>query len=85
MRVLGAATLIIAAVSATSSASAQAYNPRYPVCLKVIEVFGSERIECAYTTLAQCAQTASGLAAQCVVNPFYADAGAPSRWRRRSY
>jgi len=52
-------------------ASAQTYDPSYPVCLKA---YGPEgcAITCAYTSLAQCALSASGGSAQCVVNPFRA-------------
>jgi hypothetical protein len=32
--------------------------------------------ECGYTSLAQCALSASGRAAQCVVNPYTANASA---------
>lgn len=74
MRVLALAIWTVATVSAIPSAHAQAYDPNYPVCLKVIENFGSERISCTYTSLAQCAATAAGRAAQCIVNPFYAGA-----------
>lgn len=74
MRVLASAILTVVMVSTMSSAHAQTYNPNYPVCLKIIENFGGERISCSYTSLAQCAQTASGLPAQCIVNPFYASA-----------
>ena len=41
--------------------------------------------ECNYTTLASCNATASGRAAQCVVNPYFANAGMdgpPVRYRR---
>ncbi len=48
--------MIVAAISAASSAHAQNYNPRYPVCMKVIENFGGERNECIYYSLPQCAQ-----------------------------
>jgi hypothetical protein len=72
MRVLALAIWTVATVSAIPSAHAQAYNPNYPVCLKIIENFGGERITCTYTSLAQCAETAAGLPAQCIVNPFYA-------------
>ena len=78
MRILALAILTVATISATSSACAQTYNPKYPVCLKVIQNFGGERYECAYTSLEQCAQTASGLAAQCLINPFYAGDTAPA-------
>ena len=74
MRILALAILTVAAVSSNSSAHAQTYNPRYPVCLKVIQNFGSEFIECAYTSIEQCAPSASGRAGQCIINPFYAGA-----------
>lgn len=70
MRILFMA-MIVAAISAASSARAQNYNPRYPVCMKVIENFGGERNECIYYSLPQCAQRASGLGATCILNPFY--------------
>ncbi|UPJ46301.1 DUF3551 domain-containing protein [Bradyrhizobium sp. 200] len=84
MRILALAILTIATVSATS-ARAQTYNPRYPICLKIIQNFGGERYECAYTSLAQCAETASGLAAQCLINPFYAGETASPEGRERRY
>jgi len=84
MRRLALAVLAISAVSITSSASAQTYNPRYPVCLKVIENFGSEYNECLYTSLEQCAPAALGRPAQCIINPFYASAAVP-RGRDRRY
>ena len=71
MRILALAVLTLATVSAASQADAQTYNPRYPVCLKVIQSFGGERIECAYTSIEQCNATALGLPAQCIENPYY--------------
>ena len=71
MRILALVVLTMAAVSATSPARAQTYNPRYPVCIKQIQTFGGERIECAYTSLEQCNATALGLPAQCIENPYY--------------
>jgi hypothetical protein len=71
MRVLVLAILTIATVSVTSSARAQTYNPRYPVCMKVIEMFGGERYECLFYSLEQCYQSTVGLGATCVTNPFY--------------
>lgn len=84
MRMLAVAILAISAVSVTSPARAQTYNPRYPVCLKLIENFGSEYNECLYTSLQQCAQSALGRPAQCIMNPFYASEAAP-RGRDRRY
>jgi uncharacterized protein DUF3551 len=85
MRILALAILTIATGSATSSSRAQTYNPRYPVCLKVIENFGGEHFECTYTSLEQCAQSASGRAAQCLINPYYAGATAQPGGRDRRY
>ncbi len=53
---------------------AQTYDPSYPVCLKVYSGSsggGGEYNDCTYTSLAQCAASASGRAATCLVNPFY--------------
>jgi hypothetical protein len=85
MRILALAVLAMATVAAMPPARAQTYDPNYPVCLKVIESFGGEHFECAYTSLAQCAQTALGLPAQCVVNPFYAGGPASPAVRDRRY
>jgi uncharacterized protein DUF3551 len=68
-RLLGA-ILTGGVVLAATSASAQAYDPRYPVCMTLTE-WGGSRIECSFTSIAQCKETASGRAAQCDANPFY--------------
>jgi hypothetical protein len=70
--------LAIPAITTAGPAPAQAgYD--YPVCLRV---YGDPTYdECRYTTIAQCAATASGRAAQCFVNPFLASA-APQGHRR---
>jgi hypothetical protein len=39
--------------------------------------------ECAYTSMPQCAASASGRSAQCVVNPYYAKPGARKKRVRR--
>jgi hypothetical protein len=83
MRILALAILTIGTVSAAPSARAQTYNPDYPVCLQVYSDMGGY-IECGYTSLAQCAQSASGRAAQCYINPYYGGAAAsPGRDDRR--
>jgi len=72
--------LAISAISAAGTAPAQAgYD--YPVCLRV---YGDPTYdECRYVTISQCAATASGRAAQCFVNPFFASAaGVPQGYRR---
>jgi uncharacterized protein DUF3551 len=71
-------------VLSAASASAQTYDPSYPVCLKVYSPGndgGGEYNECRYTSLAQCRATASGLAATCMVNPYFVG-GAEERARR---
>jgi hypothetical protein len=73
MRILALAILTIATASAPS-ARAQTYDPAYPVCLQTYGDKGNY-IQCAYTWLAQCNVSASGRAAQCVVNPSYANPG----------
>ena len=60
MRILALAILTVATVSAAAPARAQTYDPRYPVCLKVIVNFGGERYDCIYSSLEQCAQSAAG-------------------------
>ena len=82
MRVLALAILAIGTVAA-APAQAQAWDPNYPVCLQVFGLI--QYNECRYTSLAQCAISASGRAAQCVVNPFFANASdlRPARKRHR--
>jgi Protein of unknown function (DUF3551) len=84
MRLLALAIFAIAASSTAGPAAAQTYDPRYPVCLRV---YGPATYnECAYTSIAQCQATASGRAAECYPNAFYANAAiAPSGRRHRHY
>ena len=85
MRILLLAALAFGTVAAAGPASAQTYDPSSPVCL---HVYGPVTYyECTYTSLPQCAATASGRSAQCVINPYYAYARAytdpvPRRYRR---
>ena len=72
MRILALAILTIATASAAPSARAQTYDPAYPVCLQIYQGWNDYYYECAYTSLAQCNMSASGRAAQCMVNPYYA-------------
>ena len=84
MRILALAILTMATASAASSARAQTYDPKYPVCLQVYQGWNDYYFECGYTSLAQCNMSASGRAAQCIINPYYAGAKAsPGRRERR--
>ena len=79
MRSLALAILAIGAPS-TGPAAAQTYDPAYPVCL---HVYGrADYYECRYTSLPQCNASASGRAAQCVINPYFASAQVPADYRR---
>ena len=86
MRILALAALAIAAASVGAPAQAQTYGRHNPVCL---HVYGPiTYYECNYTSLAQCNASASGRAAQCVINPYAANAAydeAPVRRRSRGY
>jgi hypothetical protein len=75
MRFLILASVAAAASFATGPATAQTYDPSYPVCL---HVYGRiAYYECRYTSLAQCRLSASGRSAQCIINPYFAAARLP--------
>ncbi|UEM17093.1 DUF3551 domain-containing protein [Bradyrhizobium barranii subsp. barranii] len=74
MRSIRNAILLVAglpgvALLATAPARAQTYDPRYPVCIEIYTIDGSS-IDCSFTSIAQCAATASGQSAQCYANPY---------------
>jgi len=71
MRVLVCTILTIATVMVAAPARAQTYDPSYPVCLQTYAI-GGGYIDCSFTSLAQCAASASGRAAQCLNNPYFA-------------
>jgi hypothetical protein len=74
MRILALAVFSILAVliSAVTPVRAQAFDPEYQVCLQVFGPLSYN--DCRFTSLAQCAPSASGRAAQCIVNPYFANA-----------
>jgi Protein of unknown function (DUF3551) len=72
MRIPALTMLMIAMALTAAPARAQTYDPAYPVCLQVYQGFNDYYFECAYTSLPQCNASASGRAAQCIVNPYYA-------------
>ena len=75
MRILALAILAVGTVAAGGPAAAQTYAPGYPVCL---HVYGpATYYDCRYTSLGQCNVSASGRAAQCVTNPYFASAEEP--------
>jgi Protein of unknown function (DUF3551) len=70
MRMLRSIILVGAAILAVAPATAQRYDPRYPVCFEG-KLGGSMIIDCSYTSLDQCRMTASGLSATCYANPYW--------------
>jgi hypothetical protein len=72
MRILALVILAFGMAWGTGHATAQTYDPAYPVCLQIYQGWNDYYFECAYTSLAQCNMSASGRAAQCIVNPYYA-------------
>lgn len=84
MRSLTSAIVVVGTLLALASASAQTYDPRYPVCMHVYGELEGERMDCDFTSLAECAASASGRPATCLINPYYAYARAkPTRPYRR--
>jgi hypothetical protein len=67
-----ALTIFTAMPPLVAPAQAQTYDPKYPVCLQVYDDMVHYYFDCSFTSMAQCAATASGRYAQCVVNPYYA-------------
>ncbi|MGX9426514.1 MULTISPECIES: DUF3551 domain-containing protein [Bradyrhizobium] len=84
MRPVARAILVGVAILAALPAQAQTYDPRYPICMQVFSIDGPA-IGCGYTSMAQCKASASGRAAECFANPYFAGAGAkaPAGARRR--
>ena len=71
MRIPALMIFAIGMVWAAAPVRAQTYDPHYPVCMHVVGV-GSSYYDCSFTSLAQCAASASGRSARCDANPFYA-------------
>ena len=84
MRMVAAAIFTTAVVLTAAPAPAQTYGGNAPVCMQRYRWGGSD-IECAYTSLAQCNMSASGRAAQCIINPYYAGPKTRGRRYRRVY
>ncbi|MGY3606254.1 MULTISPECIES: DUF3551 domain-containing protein [unclassified Bradyrhizobium] len=84
MRPVARAILVGVAILAALPGQAQTYDPRYPICMQVFSIDGPA-IGCGYTSMAQCKASASGRAAECFANPYFAGAGGkpPARARRR--
>jgi Protein of unknown function (DUF3551) len=88
MRVAALAILAVGMLSAAAPARAQTYDPDFPVCMHVISMETAYE-NCRYYTMDQCRASASGRAAQCNINPYYAgiktSPGRHDRRHRRVY
>jgi hypothetical protein len=69
MRRLALIILAVGAISAIAPANAQTYDPSHPVCLQVFGPWG--HFDCRFNSIPQCQMSASGRAAECVVNPYF--------------
>jgi uncharacterized protein DUF3551 len=81
-----ASTVVAAILAPATPAQAQTYDPNYPVCL---QVFTGSMVdyyfECGYTSIPQCQASASGRAAQCVINPYYGKGKTVRKKKPRTY
>jgi hypothetical protein len=81
MRTLARPVLAVAMTLTAASAQAQTYDPNYPICLQTFGRNGNA-ISCGYASMEQCRWSASGRAAQCIINPYFAGPN-PGRTRRQ--
>jgi hypothetical protein len=72
MRILALTILAAGLASPVEPTRAQTYDPAFPVCMYLVTWGGGGYYDCSYYTMAQCAASASGRAAQCDPNPYYA-------------
>ncbi len=84
MRVLACTILTIGTILVAAPARAQTYDPNFPVCLQTY-ANGGGYIDCSFTSLAQCAGSASGRSAQCLTNPYFAQGDRQPSRRRGVY
>jgi hypothetical protein len=83
MRILIFPVLAIVTGWVANPAQAQTYDPNYPVCLHVYDI-GGDRMDCSFATIPQCAASASGRSAMCIMNPYFArEDGDPGSTRQR--
>ena len=77
MRIWIPAMVAMTTLCAAVPAAAQTYNPAHPFCMRLYSIDG-EDVECEYSSLEQCKQSASGRPATCIPNPYFKGAGPAS-------
>jgi predicted secreted Zn-dependent protease len=80
MRLLAWTMLSIAAISGTP-AQEQTYGSAFPVCIQTYGITGNA-IDGSYASMDACRASASGRAAQCIANPYYAATSVRRKLRR---
>ncbi|MBR1062792.1 DUF3551 domain-containing protein [Bradyrhizobium liaoningense] len=65
---------LFAALLIAGSARAQTYGGDAPVCLHVFGELEGERMDCIFSSFAQCRASAQGRPATCLTNPYFAQA-----------
>lgn len=83
MRILALVILTVGTALAAEQVRAQTYDPAFPVCMRVVPLGGGHHEDCTYYTIEQCQMSASGRAAQCNPNPFYARPNASAIRKQR--
>ena len=79
----GCAFLLLAILLISAAAAhAQTYGRNFPICLQSCALGGC-KMECDYTSLAQCNASAAGRAVQCLTNPYFAQTFPAGRSYRR--
>ena len=86
MRTLCWVILALTSIIAVAPATAQRYDPRYPVCRQVWRRGGVTWFDCSYTSWDQCVAEAAPSQGMCLLNPDWPQSqqGSPGRHRRRS-
>ena len=56
--------------AAPAPATAQTYDPNYPVCMQVIAL-NINYVDCRYISMEQCQASVSGRAGYCLRNPYF--------------
>lgn len=74
--------ITLAAISASTTAHAQAWDSRYPVC-RIVYGPTAQYNDCRFSTLEQCRALTVGLPVQCVENPYFAGADTDGGKHRR--
>ena len=69
MRALAGLIFGTAIIFSAEPAWAQTYDPKYPVCIEVLDSSGG-RIECWFTSMEEC-KNGSTSTGRCFANPYY--------------